>query len=233
VTLNLLDSSGNVVATKTTDANGAYRFDGLAAGTYTVVVTDTNQVLGGLTQSADPDEDNVVCSVCDGRGTVDLADGASVTDIDFGYRPTVSGGVSTLGGTIWLDDGDGVLQTGEPGIQGVTVELWLDNNGNGTIEPGTDNLVRTTTTDANGNYQFLGLPPGDYIVNVTDTNGVTSQMTLVVGPDTGAGQQRTCGSVRGDAAGEHHRHQRGLRLHGGSTDSCAEHQRHGVRGQRW
>ena len=37
--MTLKDSSGTVVATTTTDANGNYCFYGLAAGTYTVVVT--------------------------------------------------------------------------------------------------------------------------------------------------------------------------------------------------
>ena len=39
VTVNLLDSSGAVVQTTTTDANGEFTFTGLAAGDYTVEVT--------------------------------------------------------------------------------------------------------------------------------------------------------------------------------------------------
>ncbi len=177
------DGDERVAATRTTDSNGAYDFSGLAAGEYTVVVTDNNQVLGGLLPSNTP---TLPVTISCTSGT-----GGSCTDhdtADFGYKPTAGNGVSTLGGTLWRDaiQGNattetGVLNTGEPGIQGVSVELWLDD-GDGLIEPGTDNLVRTTLTDANGNYQFLGLPPGAYIVNVTDTSGVLGGMTSVQGP---------------------------------------------------
>ena len=41
--MQLLDSSGNVVATtQTTDVNGDYQFDNLAAGTYSISVLNTS-----------------------------------------------------------------------------------------------------------------------------------------------------------------------------------------------
>ena len=43
----------------------------------------------------------------------------------------------------------------------MTIDLWLDVNGDGVITPGVDNLVRTTLTDANGDYAFTNLPPGN------------------------------------------------------------------------
>ena len=64
----------------------------------------------------------------------------------------------------------------EWGAARVTVQLWLDVNGNGTIEPGTDNLVRTTETDENGQYEFLGVPYGAYVVSVTDTDCVLADI---------------------------------------------------------
>ncbi len=64
---------------------------------------------------------------------------------------------ATFTSKIWLDlNGDGVLDPGEDGIEGVTVEI-TDANGN----------VYTTTTDANGDYLFENLPPGDFDVQVT------------------------------------------------------------------
>ena len=47
-TVNLLNSAGTVIATTTTDANGYYRFDGLATGSYKVQVDKSNFATGGV-----------------------------------------------------------------------------------------------------------------------------------------------------------------------------------------
>ena len=49
VTLNLVNNSGVVVGTTTTDDNGTYHFYGVPFGTYTVQVSDLNGVVSGLT----------------------------------------------------------------------------------------------------------------------------------------------------------------------------------------
>ncbi len=54
-------------------------------------------------------------------------------------------------------------------------------NGNGSLDPGVDNLVRTTVSDVAGIYQFNGLPGADYLVNVTDTGRVTAGFVLTSG----------------------------------------------------
>ena len=60
-----------------------------------------------------------------------------------------------IGDKVWEDQNlNGIQDIGEPGIAGVTVKLY----------DGAGNLVATTTTDANGNYKFLGLLPGNYQV---------------------------------------------------------------------
>ncbi len=93
-----------------------------------------------------------------------------------------------LGDRIWQDsDGDGFQDGGEPGIAGVTVALYDDVDADGVIDGGTDALLGVDTTDASGNYTFASVLPGDYIVDVTDVDGVLSGMTLVTtnqsGPD--------------------------------------------------
>jgi len=60
-------------------------------------------------------------------------------------------------------DGDGIQDPGEPGIDGVVVEL-LDTAGN---------VLDTTTTDANGLYIFADLSAGDYVVEFTPPAGRT------------------------------------------------------------
>ena len=76
---------------------------------------------------------------------------------------------ATIGNFVWLDlNGDGIQDGGlEVGIAGVTLALYRDVDGTGTIDPG-DPIIATVTTDANGNYLFTGLAAGDYIVVVTD-----------------------------------------------------------------
>jgi hypothetical protein len=62
---------------------------------------------------------------------------------------------ASLGDYVWFDqNSDGIQDEGEPGIEGATVRLYDAN----------DNLLKTTTTDANGYYLFDGLTPGGYYV---------------------------------------------------------------------
>ncbi|MGB5661351.1 MAG: SdrD B-like domain-containing protein, partial [Thermoanaerobaculia bacterium] len=182
VTVNLVDSSGNIVATTTTAADGSYLFSGVPDGDYTVSLSDIDGVLVGLPQSYDPDEAGV-CTTCDRQGSVTVSGGVSTpADVDFGFAP--SGGTGTIGDFVWHDaDGDGVQDLGESGIQGVTLELWLDVNGDGVITPGLDNLVRNSVTDQNGEYQFSSLPDEEYVVRVTDTAGVVSAFVQTGDPD--------------------------------------------------
>ncbi|NEP58627.1 MAG: S8 family serine peptidase, partial [Symploca sp. SIO2G7] len=64
-----------------------------------------------------------------------------------------------INGSTWNDlDGDGVQDAGELGLEGWTV--YLDQNQNGEL----DNDELSTVTDANGNYSFLNLAPDTYTV---------------------------------------------------------------------
>ena len=67
------------------------------------------------------------------------------------------------GDLVWHDlDEDGLQDAGEPGVDGVTVTLYEDTNGNGIAEPGTDTQVSFTVTANGGLYAFTNLAPGDY-----------------------------------------------------------------------
>ena len=160
VSVTLLDGEGATVATTTTDAGGAYRFDGLAAGDYEVqfgpVAGSVFTVPNTTTDGADSD-----AATSDGRtGTFAVAAGATVTTVDAGYYAT-----SSLDGLVFDDlDGNGTYDAGDPGITNVTVTLT-----------GTDDLGNSvsvaTTTDANGNYSFAGLRAGMYTVTETQPAG--------------------------------------------------------------
>ncbi len=64
--------------------------------------------------------------------------------------------IHRLGNLVWFDtNGDGMADGNEPGIDGVTVEVWRD---------GADAPLATTTTDDDGAYLFEGLLCGTYRV---------------------------------------------------------------------
>jgi hypothetical protein len=73
-----LKKSTNVVATTTTGAGGAYCFNNLAAGTYSVVVT----LQSDFKQTVDPD------STKDNKASVKLSTGQNKTGLKFGYTGT-------------------------------------------------------------------------------------------------------------------------------------------------
>lgn len=74
----------------------------------------------------------------------------------------------TLGNLVYQDlNNNGQRDVGDTGINGVTVSLFTDTNSNGTFEPGTDLQVGTSTVTAGGGlYQFTGLFPGNYFVQI-------------------------------------------------------------------
>ena len=91
-----------------------------------------------------------------------LVAGQSYLNADLGYAPPA--GSATIGDLVWSDaDGDGFRDPGEPGLAGVTVQLYLDDGTEtpAVFEPGTDDtLVATTVTAAGGAYLFTGVTAG-------------------------------------------------------------------------
>lgn len=72
------------------------------------------------------------------------------------------GALGSIGNKVWNDvNANGILDTGEAGVPGVTVQL-KDCSGN---------LLRSVTTDGNGNYGFNNQPAGCYLVTVVLLNG--------------------------------------------------------------
>jgi hypothetical protein len=193
VTVILKDASGNVLATAVTDGNGHYEFTGLCAGDYLVEVD-----LGTLGMGLVPTLSHVGDPAGDSNASpaaVTLAgDDASDLTIDFGFKVTGS-----IGDRVWRDlDCDGVQDAGEPGINGVRVEL---RSADGSL------LFASTVTSGDGSYSFDGLdsgacqPAGGYLVVVDTTSaalaGLVSGFDLDGGADSrtrvvlGAGMRRT------------------------------------------
>ncbi|MEL6350644.1 MAG: SdrD B-like domain-containing protein [Cyanobacteria bacterium J06627_28] len=87
-------------------------------------------------------------------------------------------GTSIVGDRVWEDNnGDGIQDPGEPDIPNVTVDLIWDLDGDGVIDPN-EPVLATQVTNGNGYYEFNELIFGNYIVQVTDINGVLTNSTL-------------------------------------------------------
>jgi subtilisin family serine protease len=96
--------------------------------------------------------DDVVVTEINGETyKLELAPDQIATDINFGNYELEKGEIR---GTKWNDlDGDGVWDEGEPTLQGWTI--YLDQNQNGQLDDGELSAV----TDEDGNYAFTGLTP--------------------------------------------------------------------------
>ncbi len=173
-----LDSDGNgvidtgepLIRTETTGSDGLYNFSGLSAGKYVVKLADSNFTSGGaLNSSFTVTTANVGDDAKDSDDTGSHAVAAtlgasSISGTDFGFKvPTGSGSVS---GVVWEDSNKDKSTTGENGIAGVTVALYLDRDGNGKLDSG-EQLLGTDMTDGAGAYNFANLPAGKYIVEVS------------------------------------------------------------------
>jgi uncharacterized repeat protein (TIGR01451 family) len=80
------------------------------------------------------------------------------------YTSSASVSLGSIGDLVWHDvNGDG-SPAGEPGLPGATVILHSDGPDNKL--GGGDDIDLTTTTDANGNYCFGGLPEEEYEIRV-------------------------------------------------------------------
>ncbi|MCA0454207.1 MAG: carboxypeptidase regulatory-like domain-containing protein [Chloroflexi bacterium] len=159
VTVNLTDSNG-VTISVVTDSTGHYLFTDLLADSYTITV-DTTTLPAGMGQTYD------LNGTLDHSATYTLGIGEDVLTVDFGYVL-----LGSIGDTIWVDNNRNGIQDGsEPGIPNVTVTLVLP-----------DGSTLTTTTDANGNYSFTDLYPGDYRV-VVDLSTIPSTLLPVFDPD--------------------------------------------------
>ncbi|GHA12145.1 hypothetical protein GCM10008090_22520 [Arenicella chitinivorans] len=156
VSLSLVDATGATIATTTTNSDGDYLFTGVPFGDdYTVQISPSDAALTGYSPTVGPQSEGGYTS-----NPVTLDAGLRVvTDLDFGFDNAAT---NTITDTIWVDsNGDGVLDGAERRVAGVTVDIL---NGSGEV-------VATTTSDANGEVAFSGLPDGNYTLRITDQDG--------------------------------------------------------------
>ena len=154
VAVELQDSGGTTLGTTTTNAEGLYSFAGLTPGDYKAIFTaPADFQFSPQDQGGDDTIDSDADTSTGMTGVVTLQSGESNSTLDAGLFQATS-----LGDFVWHDlNGDGIQDADEPGLAGVNVALQ---------NPSGDTLD-TTTTDADGLYEFGGLIPNDYKVSFT------------------------------------------------------------------
>ncbi len=158
VTVNLLDAGGGTVASTATAGDGSYSFTGLVPGGYRVeFVAPSGYSFSPVDQGADDTADSDA-DVTTGRSPLfTLSSGEDDLDVDAGLYEGAS-----VGDFVWVDtDADGIQDSGEPGLAGVTVNL-LDAGGG---------TVASTATAGDGSYSFTGVTPGEYRVEFVAPSG--------------------------------------------------------------
>lgn len=169
-------NADNATRSMVTDANGNYLFTNLLGGKYCLsieppigtTITTNNQ---GQQFSLGPTQ-------------IDLTR-------DFGVI-----GDGTIGNQVFIDrNQNGRFDGGDTGIAGVTIDLYRDLNTNGQADPG-EPVIKTATTDGNGQYGFINLVTGDtngipYVVVVTDTARKLTNLTHVLGNGPADNESKT------------------------------------------
>jgi uncharacterized repeat protein (TIGR01451 family) len=193
VTVDLLNAAGtSTLAVTTTNSSGFYSFTNLTPGTYEVKFVapagDAFTIEGAGTNSSLDSNANPSTGI---TAPVTLTAGQTINTIDAGLV-----GTAEIGDYVWFDtNGNGLQDSSETGVAGVTVDL-LNSTGTSVLE--------VTTTNSSGHYSFTGLAAGTYEVkfiapsgdtfspegvgtnsaidsNANQTTGITAPITLTVG----------------------------------------------------
>lgn len=201
VALVLVDATTNsqVSGVSVSNANGYYRFDGVASGQYYVMVLASNFAVGGTLSGSQSSPGS------SGGEDFDSGIGSQPTTLGIVSAPFSLGGANPVGETD-LGPGDptgaadssanltidfGFLSSTASGGVGSAIytyqnNVWLDSNSNGVHEAGeapavgapvrlyssAGVLVGTTSTNAAGSYQFSSLSAGNYTVEVVAISGM-------------------------------------------------------------
>src|SRR5204862_7074325 len=119
VTIQLLNQSGQVIATTTTDDDGSYQFTNLAPGIYAVHELQPAGYLQGDQNAGSGGGDD---SQTDIISAIPIQSGARLVDYDFCELLPAS-----ISGLVWLDTiRNCQIDDGEARLGGVTIQL-LDN----------------------------------------------------------------------------------------------------------
>ena len=158
-TIELWDGA-TLIATTAVDSGGAYKFENILNGTYTVKLVAGNipadMVVAPMSASA--------AAIANRTMTVSNAD-AQFGDVNFWYNKS---GQSGIAGVVYVDmDNDGLPNlVGDYPISGATVNLKKGSA-----------IVKTTTTNSRGAYKFTEIAQDNYTVELVVPTGYTVYKT--------------------------------------------------------
>jgi uncharacterized repeat protein (TIGR01451 family) len=190
VTITLTGTDANNAAvsrTKTTGADGSYLFSGLTSGTYTLTETQPNGYNDGRESagSAGGTVDNSAFDATPARNAISaiaLPAGNTATAYNFGELLPAGGGGGVVSGRVYVDaNNNGVIDSGEQGIAGVTVTLTGTSSDNTTMS-------RVTQTSDDGSYFFTAVPPSDgigYTITEIQPSAYTDGKTTIAAGNPG------------------------------------------------
>ncbi|EPE9913346.1 SdrD B-like domain-containing protein [Staphylococcus pseudintermedius] len=162
VLVTLKTADGVVLNTTTSDANGHYQFTNVQKGKYIVEFTTPEgyeATSKHTTANTEKDSDGLIANI-------DVTQDDMSIDAGFfpleNWNPQPKDETYTIGDFVWRDeDHNGVQNDGEHGLEGVLV----------TLKTADSVVLNTTTSDANGHYQFTNVQKGKYIVEFTTPEG--------------------------------------------------------------
>ncbi len=161
----LIDAGDPLLGSAVTATNGRYGFGGLVPGRYVVAEADPPGAVSVNDRQGAPNDNQVGVEIT----------GNDVTNADF-LDQNIN--LAALRGSVRADlAGNGVPDSGNPPLAGVTLLLFTDPNGDG--NPFDGNAVEMTATNLAGAYSFTNLPPGHYVVFQFDTQGASSTWDAV------------------------------------------------------
>ena len=164
ITLSGIDASGNGVSrTTVSNAAGAWTFADLLSGVYEVVeaqpttYTDGRETAG--TAGGTVTNDRIAA--------ISVGAGIDASNYLFGERQNTT----SLSGSVYKDvDANGVIDSGDIGLGGVTITLRDSSN----------NVIATAVTNPDGTYSVTNLAPGSYSVTETQPTGYGSSTPNVI-----------------------------------------------------
>lgn len=155
-TVRLLDSSEQVIDETESGWNGHYVFEGLVPGEYAIEVVLPE---GYAFTDADEGDDEFDSDVNPSTGQSEpqaFGAPAAYRKLDAGLTID-SSTTGSIVGKIWFDqDSDGIQETEEGMLDGITVRLLDDE----------ESVVAVTSTTGGGSFAFTGLEPGDYKLEI-------------------------------------------------------------------
>lgn len=139
----------------------------------------------------------------DGNTAPNTPDSSHNLTVDFGlFEPLC------IGDLVWFDaDNSGTVNGIEYGLNGITLNLYMDVDGDGIFEPGGDDgaaMANTTTSQVggvDGSYSFCNLAKGDYFIHIPATEFQAGELLYLFGSSAANNNPETT-SVEDDDNGD-------------------------------